>query len=86
MLGPELFLWLFCPYCVGLSIHSNRGYCIIVPFVFVIYPDPFPSVLGSVSVSYSKEHNKINPRENATTYVCWLVPGGPTDKENLVKM
>jgi hypothetical protein len=58
------------------------------PFLFsgIRIRDPFPGVLGSGSVSYSNEHNKINWRENLTKYAFWLGPVGPTDKENQVKM
>ncbi len=50
--------------------------------------DPFPGVLGSGSVSYSNEHNKINwkGKFNKMRYAFWFGPGGPTDKENQVKM
>jgi hypothetical protein len=48
-------------------------------------PYHFPgSVSGSVS--FSNEEKKITGKENLTKYVFWLGPGGPTDKENQVKM
>jgi hypothetical protein len=48
--------------------------------------DLFLSFSGSVS--YSNEHTYINLKEkfNNIRYACWLGPGGPTDKENQVKM
>jgi hypothetical protein len=53
-------------------------------------PDPFPSVLrsGSVYVSYSYEHNKINWKGqfNNLQYAWRSGPGGHTDKENQIKM
>jgi hypothetical protein len=48
--------------------------------------DPFLSILGSGSVSYSNEHNKITGRENLTKNAFWFGPGRPTDNENQVKI
>ncbi len=55
----------------------------------VVDPDPgsVPGCLGSGSISYSNEHNKIlTGRENLTNYAFWFGLDGPTDKENQVKM
>jgi hypothetical protein len=59
--------------------------------IHIIFQDPdpgsVPRCLGSGSISYSNEHNKINRngKFNKVPYAFWLGPGGPADMENQVK-
>ncbi len=50
----------------------------------IISPDPgsVPGCLGSGSISYSDEQNKLTGREILTKFAFCLGPVGPTDNEN----
>ncbi len=65
---------------------ENKSYGSKKPFVFILWcstivsgtvPGPDPTLMSAT---------KLTGTENETTYSYCLAPGGPSDKENQVKM
>jgi hypothetical protein len=84
-----MFLWYFILPTIYLAENrwsQYQGCRNESSRIGVIFPDSFLSVLGSDPYPTLMSTIKLTRRENLIQYTFWLGPGGPTDKENQVKM